>query len=204
MLGNSQPLIVIASSNIDKARELANYLKDSPFKVELLRDAGNKLEGTEGETDYEANAIAKARRAARLSGKMAIGEDSGLEVAALEGKPGPLSARFASPDATAEENNRELLERLRAVPETDRFARFVSVAALALPTGEVQVFKGECKGSIAPEPKGKYGFGYDPLFVPEGHDKTFGELGARIKDEISHRAVAMAKVREHLNSIRDC
>lgn len=196
-----KPLLVIASSNIYKARELALMLKGVPVKATLLHNAETKLEGTESGGDYETNAIAKAHRAAQLSGKMALGEDSGLEVNSLQGQPGPMSARFVSADATSAEKVQALLERLKDLPQQERAARFVSVIALAQPSGEVLTFRGECSGMIADEAKGNGGFGYDPVFIPDGHDMTFAELGGKVKNKVSHRAEAMAKVREHLRSV---
>jgi len=166
----------------------------------MLPDAKSVLEGVEGESDYEANAVAKARRAAQVSGMMALGEDSGLEVEFLGGAPGPLSARFVSASASAKEKNRALLEKLRGVPEGKRAARFVSLVAVAETSGEIHVFRGECMGTIAFGTAGEHGFGYDPLFIPDGYDKTFGELGPDIKNRISHRAVAMTKVRKYFES----
>ncbi len=199
-MNESTPILVVASSNAGKVRELADFLKGAPVRVMMLPDAENVLRGTEGESHFEANAAAKARRAAQVSGMMALGEDSGLEVEFLKGAPGPLSARFVSASASAQEKNQALLDRLNGVPMEKRTARFVSVVAIAETNGEIHLFRGECAGSIAFEAAGEHGFGYDPLFIPDGYDKTFGELGADTKNKISHRAAAMAKVREYFEA----
>jgi len=199
-VNNNNQILVVASSNEGKVREFARFLANVPVAVTLLPDAENVLEGVEGESDYEVNAIAKARRAAQVSGMMALGEDSGLEVEFMGGAPGPLSARFVAASASAEEKNQALLKKLSGVPKEKRAARYVSVVAVAETSGEVHVFRGECTGTIASAASGEHGFGYDPLFIPDGYDKTFGELGPDIKNKISHRAVAMTKVREYFGS----
>lgn len=199
-MSKSIPILMVASSNAGKVRELREFLQGLSVEVAMLPNAEKLLQGAESEDDYEANAIAKARRAAELSGVMALGEDSGLEVEYLGGAPGPLSARFISANASAGQKNQALLAKLKGVPEGKRAARFVSVIAIAEPNGEIHVFRGECLGTIAVETAGEHGFGYDPLFIPDRYDKTFGELGADIKNRISHRALAMAKVREYLAS----
>jgi len=193
-------LIVVASSNEGKVKELAKFLNGAAVRVTILPNAEAVLEGVEGEVDYEANAVAKARRAAEVSGNLSLGEDSGLEVDCLRGAPGPLSARFVSPSASPDERNEALLQRLRNVPRDKRTARFVSVVAIAEANGEVHVFRGECEGRIALDAAGEHGFGYDPIFIPQGYDRTFGELGLDIKNKISHRARAMAKVKDYLIS----
>jgi len=193
-------LIVVASSNEGKVKELAGFLNGAPVRVTILPNAGAILEGTEGRSDYEANAVAKARRAAEASGNLSLGEDSGLEVDCLGGAPGPLSARFVSASASPDERNEALLQKLSGVPRDKRTARFVSVVAIAEANGEVHIFRGECEGRIAFEAAGEHGFGYDPLFIPDRYDRTFGELSADVKNRISHRAVAMAQAREYLVS----
>ena len=193
-------VIVVASSNEGKVQELAGFLNGAPVRLTILPNAGAVLEGTEGEDDYRANAVAKARRAAEVSGNLSLGEDSGLEVDCLGGAPGPLSARFVSASASPGERNEALLQKLRGVPKDKRTARFVSVVAIAEKNGEVHIFRGECEGTIAFEAAGEHGFGYDPLFIPGKYDRTFGELSAEVKNGISHRARAMAQAREYLVS----
>ena len=194
------PMMVLATSNFGKARELAHFLESVPVKVTMLCDAKAKLDGVEGKSDYEQNAIAKARRAAEVEGKTALGEDSGLEVEWLGGKPGPMSARYVSADATATQKNEALLGELEKTPDEERAAKFVSLVAIAEPSGAVRTFRGECSGRIAVEERGNRGFGYDPVFIPDGYEKTLGELGVEVKNKLSHRAMAMAKAREYLEA----
>lgn len=196
-----RPLIVIASANPYKVKELVGFLKGLPVRRTLLREAKRRLAGVEDRSDYEQNAVAKARRAVEASGYMALGEDSGLEVEALGGRPGPFSARFISPDSSPSERNEALLAQLQDVPAPKRTARFVAVVALVKPSGEVVTFRGECSGKIASQQRGTSGFGYDPIFIPDGFEQTFAELGEAVKNRISHRAMAMAKAREYIESL---
>jgi XTP/dITP diphosphohydrolase len=134
----------------------------------------------------------KALHYSARAGRLTLSDDSGLEVYALGGAPGVRSARYCGPRATYAERMARLLAELEAAGGTERGARFVCVIALADPsTGRVETFEGVCEGSIAREPRGSNGFGYDPVFVPAGYDKTFGELPDEIKEELSHRARAL-------------
>ena len=143
---------------------------------------------------YEENALIKARTMHRLTGLMTIADDSGLEVDCLQGAPGIFSARFAGPQALDEENNQKLLRLLE--DKKNRKARFKT--AIVLVGNEVQqVFIGTIDGNIAIKPAGNEGFGYDPLFIPEGYDKTFAEIGQDTKNRISHRAKAMEKLKNY-------
>jgi XTP/dITP diphosphohydrolase len=127
------------------------------------------------------------------AGILSLADDSGLEVDALQGKPGVYSARFAGEHATDEENNAKLLKLMESVPDEKRTARFVSVIAICDPQGHVETVRGECKGTIARIPAGNGGFGYDPLFIPQGYEQTYAQLSAEEKNRISHRGVALAK-----------
>lgn len=142
-----------------------------------------------GET-YAENALLKARAALAATGLPSLADDSGLEVDSLSGAPGVRSARFAGPQATDEDNNRLLLARLADVPAARRTARFVCVAALALPAGEPVVTRGEVEGRILIAPRGSRGFGYDPLFYYEPFGSTFGEADSAAKNQVSHRGQA--------------
>jgi len=161
----------------------------------------------EGAT-FAENAGFKAKEVARLTNLPALADDSGLEVAALGGRPGVFSARYAQ-DRTGgaipsdADNWRKLLDEMNGVPQEQRGARFVCEIALALPDGRVFTAHGECLGSIAPEPKGEHGFGYDPVFWVQEYGHTMAELGPEIKNRISHRARALAALREILVSIKD-
>lgn len=145
-------------------------------------------------TTFEQNAIKKASVTANLTGYTCLADDSGLVVDALEGKPGVYSARFAGENASDEENNNKLLNLLREVPAQERSARFVCVIAVCTPDGEVFTVKGECEGRIGLKPRGDRGFGYDPLFIPQGYDLTFAELPEDEKNRISHRGKALTKI----------
>ena len=144
----------------------------------------------ENGTTFEENARIKAGQAARYADMAAFADDSGLEVKALGGAPGIYSARYGGENATYAEKMAKLLDELKNFD--DRRARFVCVIALAYRGDIVETFRGEVTGTIAPEPRGTEGFGYDPIFIPDGYDKTFGELGEEVKSKLSHRARAFA------------
>ena len=145
---------------------------------------------------FEANAIIKAEAWRDATGLPALADDSGLEVDALGGAPGVLSARYAGTHGDTAANNAKLLRALDGVPEGRRGARFVCALALAAPGAPTRVLRGECPGRILHEAHGAHGFGYDPLFAPEGHDRSFGELPESVKATLSHRARAFAQARE--------
>ena len=144
----------------------------------------------ENGTTFEENTCLKAGQAARYADRAAFADDSGLEVAVLNGAPGVYSARYAGEGATDAQRIEKLLKELEG--KTDRRARFVCVIALAYRGDIVETFRGEVTGRIADAPRGTQGFGYDPVFIPDGYDKTFGELGEEVKSKISHRARAFA------------
>lgn len=196
--------LLVATRNDGKVRELRRLLAGLPLEPVGLADAGVTLEVEETGATFEANAEAKARAFAEAGGLPALADDSGLVVDALGGRPGVHSARFAGPPRSDARNLARLLELLREVPEGRRQARFVCVAALALPAagpawaglaaGEVRLFRGTCEGRIGFEPRGADGFGYDPVFLPDGHLRTFAELPAAVKDGLSHRGAALREV----------
>ena len=192
---------VIATENEHKLKEIGAILKDLQLEVLSIRDAG--LEGLKiienGDT-FEENALIKARAVMEKTGKLAIADDSGLEVDMLNSQPGIYSARFAGENVTDDENNKKLLKLLEDVPLYARTARFVCSIAAVFPNGDTIVLRGECPGIIGLEPKGKGGFGYDPLFIVEKYNKTFAELGEEKKNRISHRAVALEKLKKELKS----
>lgn len=140
---------------------------------------------------YLDNALIKAKTLSEFSGKPVLADDSGIEIDALDGAPGVRSARFAGPTATDKQNNLQMAYLLKDVPFEGRTARYRCVAALVTPEGEEIYAEGTCEGRIALEPRGDGGFGYDPWFIPEGEDKTFGELSAEFKHSISHRGRAL-------------
>jgi XTP/dITP diphosphohydrolase len=191
----SGAVLVVASRNAGKLAELRALLAPLPLRVLGLAELPAVAFPEEGD-DYAANAAAKARAAAGALGRPALADDSGLEVAALGGAPGPRSARFGGPDLSDAERAERLLQRLAEQPGADRRARFVCVAALALPDGALRTARGSCAGRIADAPRGAAGFGYDPVFEPDepGFDdgRTLAELGEAAKARISHRARAVA------------
>jgi XTP/dITP diphosphohydrolase len=181
--------IVLATGNPGKLREVRALLGALPVEVVGLAEVGAVALPEEGD-DYEANAAAKALAAARATGRLALGDDSGLEVDALGGAPGPRSARYGGPGLDDEGRVRTLLAELAPVPAERRGARFVCVAALAAPDGTVVSARGECAGWIAEAPRGTSGFGYDPVFAIAPGGPTMAELSAAEKERLSHRGQA--------------
>jgi XTP/dITP diphosphohydrolase len=193
--------LLVATNNAGKVRELARLLAEMPLRLRLLSEFGDIPEAVESGTTFAENAVLKATHYSALSGLFTLSDDSGLAVDALGGRPGVYSARYAGPRATYAERMSRLLEELSASGDAERRARFVCVIAVADPsTGEVETFEGVCEGSIARAPRGTGGFGYDPVFVPEGHAQTFGELPDEIKQQISHRARALARAARFISA----
>ncbi|MBI3357268.1 MAG: XTP/dITP diphosphatase [Nitrospirae bacterium] len=190
--------IVLATRNRHKGEELAALLGDLGIRIRTLADFPNAPEVDEDGTTCETNAIKKAREIARATGVTAVADDTGLEVDALGGRPGVFAARYAGEHATYEDNCRKLLQELAGVPRQKRTARFLTVAAIALPSGEVQVTRGILEGLITEEARGDRGFGYDPVFLVPALGKTLAQLTAGEKNRISHRAKAFFKMREWL------
>lgn len=192
--------IVLATRNKKKVEEMRRILRleeitpltlDSfPFCPEVEEDADS----------FEGNARKKALAIAQCTGKTVVADDSGLEVYALGGAPGVLSARYAGEGASDEANMEKLLCALEAVPEEERGARFVCCIVLAFPGGETVSFSGTVEGTIGREGRGRKGFGYDPLFYPEGHSRTFAEMEPGEKDALSHRKRALEKLAEYLRA----
>lgn len=184
--------IVIASKNPGKVRELKRLLAGAAENLESLADHPDLRLPEEGEHSYRTNALGKARAVFEALGVPAIGDDSGLEIDVLGGAPGILSARFAGPSASDLENNDLVLAKLRGVPHDHRSARYRCALAFVWAPDESIETEGACEGRILEAPRGKQGFGYDPLFLPEGESQSFGELPDARKDSISHRARAAA------------
>jgi XTP/dITP diphosphohydrolase len=194
--------LVLATRNRKKAEELADHLTGLPIDLRTLAEFPAAPEVIEDGNTFLDNARKKAREIARALGQWTLGEDSGLVVDALGGRPGVYSARYSGPDATDDSNNRKLLEELRGVPADRRGAHYVCTAALADPSGEIRgEVEGRCHGRIGFEPHGSLGFGYDPLFIIPEYHKTFGELGLQVKRHLSHRARAVTQLRHLLRSV---
>ena len=182
--------LVIASHNPGKIVEITALL--APFGIEVLGAAALGLAEPEETGDtFEANAALKAHAAAQATGLPALADDSGLVVPALGGAPGIYSARWAG---AAKDFSVAMARVNRDLGDKDRSASFVSVLALAWPTGEEALFRGEVAGTLTWPPRGDNGFGYDPMFIPEGYAQTFGELPQQVKYAIDHRARAFAKL----------
>ncbi len=190
--------IVLATRNKKKVEEIQRIVKDMDIKVYSLDDFPGCPEVIEDGRTFEENAIKKAREVAKFTKMPALSDDSGLEVFALDSKPGVFSARYAGKDAVDTKNVKKLLSEMEKLANGDRGARFVCVIALAFPEGNVETFIGYVEGFIGREPKGSNGFGYDPVFYPKGHDSTFAEIGPEEKDALSHRGAALAQLHRFL------
>ena len=192
--------IVLATRNKKKIEELKRITKDTGIELLTLNEFPGCPEVDEDGITFEENAVKKARAVAAYTGKATLADDSGLEVFALRGAPGVLSARFAGNDADDRKNVEKLLYELRSVTTDRRGARFVCCIALALPDGIIRTFYGYVEGMIGTEPKGLHGFGYDPVFYPKGHRRTFAEMSDDEKDAMSHRGSALRAVHEFLRA----
>jgi XTP/dITP diphosphohydrolase len=191
--------IVLATTNKKKVEEIKKIfgVMDTASKIYTLDDfpaVGDVIE--DGDT-FEANALKKAKHVAAATRMTAIADDSGLEVDALDGAPGVYSARYAGEGASDDQNSAKLLDALKDVPDEKRGARFACCIAL-VSSGDVKTFMGYIKGTIGRELKGENGFGYDPLFYPEGSEKTFAEVKDTEKNAISHRAMALRELQKYL------
>ena len=190
--------IVIATRNPGKVREILRICSDWPVSWLTSADL-HWPEIEETGSTYRENAELKARGVAESTGEAALADDSGIEVDALGGRPGPRSARFAGNEADDAENLRALLAAVAGVPSGGRTARYRAVAVLAIPTGEVEASEGTCEGLLRASPAGRGGFGYDPIFEPLGWERTMAELSDEEKDRISHRGRALRELRTSLS-----
>ncbi len=185
--------LLVATRNKDKLKELRALLADLDFEVISSADVPGLQEIEEDQPTVRDNAIKKAIATAKFAKMLTLADDTGLEVDALNGEPGVRSARYAGDDVTYHENNKKLLANLAGVPADKRAARFRCVVAIADENGLVDTVEGICNGAILPDERGGNGFGYDPLFVPDGQVKTFAELSSEVKNRVSHRAKALQK-----------
>ncbi|HSZ75730.1 MAG TPA: RdgB/HAM1 family non-canonical purine NTP pyrophosphatase [Rhizomicrobium sp.] len=191
--------LVIASHNAGKVREIAELLEPFGFDVKSAAEL-NLPEPEETATTFAGNAALKARAAADASGILALADDSGLAVAALDGAPGIYSARWAGPSKDFSLAMKKVETALAEKHAKDTAAKFVCALALAEPGKEPQIFEGEVHGHLVFPPRGDKGFGYDPIFVADGMNKTFGEIEPAQKHAMSHRARAFAKLVAHLKA----
>ena len=196
--------LLIATNNAGKVRELASLLAGVPIRLKNLAGLDGICEIEETGSTFRENAEIKAAGYAMQSGVWSLADDSGLEVAALGAAPGVYSNRYAGEGASDAAKMRKILDQLAAVPDAARDARFVCAMSIADDTGKI-VFtaEGSCPGTLANQPRGTNGFGYDPIFVPDGFDRTFGELSGDIKQQISHRARAIKEIIRYLHGFFD-
>jgi len=187
--------IVVATKNFGKVKELRTLLADLPLQLRSLNEFPNIFEAKETGASFAENAVIKARAYALQTKLWSLADDSGLEVAALGGAPGVFSARYAGENATDEEKITKLLYELNETQDGKRLARFVCAMAISDEKGEIKFLtEGVCEGKIALNPSGTNGFGYDPIFIPDDFEQTFGELSDEIKQKISHRALAAKNI----------
>ena len=190
----------MASRNVHKLREIQRICADWPTRwLTVETDARDWPEVEETGETYLENALLKARAIAEALGTPALADDSGIEVDALGGAPGPRSARYAGAGATDDRNLAALIRALAGVPGPGRTARYRCVAAVAWPGGPEAWAEGTCEGSLIAKPRGASGFGYDPIFVPAGWEETMAELTDRQKDRISHRGRALRELKDRLS-----
>lgn len=193
--------LILASNNKKKLRELGEILSDMDVELLSQREAGCDFEVEETGTTFAENAYLKAKAVADATGLAAVADDSGLMVEALNGEPGVYSARYApgGHDASDKEKYEYLLSKLVNVEH--RAAKFVSSICCILPDGSIIRTEGECRGEILREPAGEGGFGYDPVFMPQGYDRSMAELGTEVKNRISHRANALREFKKKLREL---
>jgi XTP/dITP diphosphohydrolase len=193
--------IVLATRNKKKAEEIKRIFGGQDIRFVTLDAFPGCRDVEEDGKTFRANAVKKAVHVARFTKCPAIADDSGLEVSALGGAPGVFSARYAGAGAGDKKNVRKLLVEMKNLRKGERKARFVCCSALALPDGRYKTFTGYARGSIGSRPRGSNGFGYDPLFYPEGHMRTFAEMTAAEKDFLSHRGKSLRKVCSYLKKL---
>jgi len=197
--------LLLGTRNPGKVIEITSILADSGWSFSSLEEFPNVGEAAENFVTFAENAIAKACFYASATGLCALADDSGLEVDALNGAPGVFSARYAGKGASDADRRALLLSDLAITGDTNRRARFVAVVAIATPSGEIlNVSEGTCEGMITLASRGTGGFGYDPIFIPDGHNQTFAELPDTIKNQISHRARALMLTKQFLSSCTAC
>ncbi len=191
IIGGVAPLrILVSTNNAHKLAEFQRLLAAAPVELVAPADAGIALDVDETGTSFVANAVLKARAFAAAAGMLALADDSGIEVDALDGAPGVLSARYGGPGLDDAGRTQRLLDELRQTPDAERRCRYIAVLALAWPNGPTETFAGHCDGLVARKPAGGNGFGYDPVFFVPGAGRTMAELSPGEKDALSHRGLA--------------
>jgi XTP/dITP diphosphohydrolase len=194
--------VIVATRNKGKIREIREALKGLGLRIYGLNDFSDAPEIEEDGKSFTENALKKARFYSKHFGKLAIADDSGLEVNSLKGLPGVYSARYVREGASSQENNQKLLREMQDVPISKRGARFKCIIAVVSPDGREAFAEGACKGRIGFKEKGKKGFGYDPLFILPNDGKTMAELSLEAKNRISHRGKALRKIRKIIDGFR--
>ncbi len=192
--------LLIATHNKHKVEEIKHFLSGLPFDVVSLADIPNAPKTIEDQPTLEENALKKAREAFHATNILTLADDTGLEVYYLALQPGVYSARYAGENTTYEQNNKKLLRAMKGVAQRRRKARFRTVVAIVGKKIE-NVFEGKVDGTILEEPRGMQGFGYDPLFVPAGYNKTYAEMTIEEKNKLSHRALALKNAIEFLKTL---
>ena len=191
--------ILIATNNKHKVLEIKKILNDDKFNLLTLSDLNIDIEVEEDKDTLEGNALKKAKEVFDVSNIPTMADDTGLFVDALNGEPGVYSSRYSGENATYDDNCNKLLKELNDIPEGKRNAYFKTVVCLYISENKYFFFEGICKGKIGFKKIGNNGFGYDPVFIPEGYDKTYAEMSDEEKNIISHRGKAFRKAKEYLN-----
>lgn len=193
--------IVLATKNKKKVEEMSRILSGMDITILTLDDFPSCPDVEEDRDTFEGNALKKALSVSKYTNNIAVADDSGLEVYALNGAPGVMSARYAGKNADDIANIGKLLNEMKDIPDEKRGARFVCCIALAYPDGNAETFFGFAEGRIGREPRGRRGFGYDPVFYPSGYDVTFAEMSPEEKDALSHRGKALEKFKAYIMKI---
>jgi XTP/dITP diphosphohydrolase len=190
--------VLVSSNNKDKISEIKKVFENEDLIIHCLKDIGLNIEIIEDQETLEGNAIKKAREIFSISKIPTISDDTGLFVEALNGEPGVYSSRYAGENASYDDNCKKLLIDMEGIPEQRREAYFKSVICFYVDENKYYQFEGICKGKIIIEKRGKKGFGYDPVFIPDGYDKTFAEISKVEKNKISHRGKALERLRSFI------
>ena len=195
--------VVLATHNPAKVREMLELVRDLPLRVYALDAFPQIADLPEDGLTYTENAISKALTVARLTRRVTIADDSGIEIDALHGAPGPQSRRFLGDGASDAQRNVRILKMVAGVAPPARTARYRAVVAVATPNGTVRTFEGTCEGELATAPRGAHGFGYDPIFIVPAYGKTMAQLPPAVKNRISHRARAVTAARPYLRQLAE-